>query len=319
MEKIPAPAEARPQQRYKATRWIRAMTPRHWPFPAITSRTGAAGSLLSLASWLGAAHGLAGAAPVRAQGLSPVQAPASGTEALIQLLEQRRCQGCDLAGADLVHAQLADADLSGARLQRANLGQARLDGARLGGADLSFTSLMGASLRGADLRGARLEGTDLRQADLSGALLSPGALSRSHWQGARGIDQGLLSFGELHNAGVEAAQRGRYPEAEQFFSAAIRREPAAGVSWLARAITRSQLGRREEAANDFTYAASLYEAAGEQAQADQLRQAAKQVKAAPDQPGGGGNGIGSMALGGALGVLQFLAPLATKAFLPLPF
>jgi tetratricopeptide (TPR) repeat protein len=296
------------------------MTPRHRLIRATVSSATATATAIAastaMATAIVATSATAAFGQVRFGSAAP---PAAGTEALIQLLEQRRCQGCDLAGADLVHAQLADADLSGARLQRANLGQARLDGARLGGADLSFTSLMGASLRGADLRGARLEGTDRRQADLSGALLSPGALSRAHWQGARGIDQGLLSFGELHNAGVEAAQKGRYPEAEQWFSAAIRREPAAGVSWLARAITRSQLGRREEAANDFAYAASLYEAAGETDQADQLRRAAKEVKTAPEQPGGGGNGIGSMALGGALGVLQFLAPLATKAFLPLPF
>jgi uncharacterized protein YjbI with pentapeptide repeats len=89
---------------------------------------------------------------------------ALAAEGLLQLMEQRRCQGCDLAGADLVHAQLADVDLRGARLQRANLSQAKLDGARLNGADLSYTSLLGASLRGADLRGARLEGTDLPSA-----------------------------------------------------------------------------------------------------------------------------------------------------------
>jgi hypothetical protein len=29
--------------------------------------------------------------------------------------------------------------------------------------------------------------------------------------------------------------------------------------------------------------------------------------------------VGSAALSGALGVLQFLAPLAAKAFLPMPF
>ena len=241
------------------------------------------------------------------------------SEGLLQLMELKRCQGCELAGADLVHAQLSDADLRDARLQRANLSQARLDGARLNGADLSFTSLLGASLRGADLRGARLEGTDLRQADLSGALLDHGALSRAHWQGARGLDPSLLSYGELHNAGVEAARQGRMPEAEQWFSAAIRREPAAAVSWLARAITRSELGQRQLAASDFDYAASLYAARGEEAEARQLRQAARQVGADPSQPSASGNGIGSAALGGALGVLQFLAPLAAKAFLPLPF
>jgi tetratricopeptide (TPR) repeat protein len=249
--------------------------------------------------------------------IAPPSAQAS--EELLQLMEQRRCQGCELAGADLVHAQLADVDLRGARLQRANLSQARLDGARLNGADLSYTSLLGASLRGADLRGARLEGTDLRQADLSGTLLDGGALSRAHWQGARGLDPNLLSYGELHNAGVDAARQGRMPEAEQWFSEAIRREPAAAVSWLARAITRSELGQRQLAASDFDYAASLYAARGEDAEAEQLRQAAKQLNAAPSQSADGGNGIGSAALGGALGVLQFLAPLAGKAFLPLPF
>lgn len=254
-------------------------------------------------------------------GLSPLALPlpTRASEGLFQLMEQKRCPNCSLADADLVHAQLSDADLRGARLQRANLSQARLDGARLSGADLSFTSLLGASLRGADLRGARLEGTDLRQADLSGALLDPGALSRAHWQGARGIDHSQLSFGELHNAGVEAARQGRLPEAEQWFSSAIRREPAAAVSWVARAITRSELGKRQLAAGDFDYAASLYAAGGEMAQAEQLRQAAQQVSADPSKPAGGGNGLGSMALGGALGALQFLAPLAGKAFLPLPF
>ncbi|MBE9173886.1 pentapeptide repeat-containing protein [Cyanobium sp. LEGE 06143] len=244
---------------------------------------------------------------------------AGSTDDLLQLLEQRQCPRCNLTGADLVHARLDDVDLRQARLQRANLGQARLDGAQLMGADLSFTTLQGASLRGADLRSARLEGTDLRQADLSGALLDPGALSRAHWQGARGVDHGQLSFGELHNAGVQAAQQSRYPEAEQFFSSAIRQQPAAAVSWVARGITRGEQGKAQLAANDFNYAASLYAAGGEETQAAQLRQAAATISAPPGQPGGGGNGVGSALVGGTMGALQFLLPLAAKAFMPLPF
>lgn len=306
------------------------MTAPNWSMSgsAAAAGAGSAARLGSRASTALAARLVAGAraatagvltAVSLAVGVASLAPPVRASEALIQLMEQKRCPNCSLADADLVHAQLSDADLRGARLQRANLGQARLDGARLSGADLSFTSLLGASLRGADLRGARLEGTDLRQADLSGALLDPGALSRAHWQGARGIDHGQLSYGELHNAGVEAARQGRLPEAEQWFSSAIRREPAAAVSWIARAITRSELGKRQLAAADFDYAASLYAAGGEMAQADQLRQAAKQVSADPSKPGGGGNGLGSMAISGALGALQFLAPLAAKAFLPVPF
>jgi uncharacterized protein YjbI with pentapeptide repeats len=236
---------------------------------------------------------------------------------LFKLLDTRSCRGCKLQDADLVHADLRGADLRQAQLQRANLGQARLDGAQLSGANLSYTSLMGASLRGADLRGARLDGTDLRQADLSGALLDPGALSRSHWQRATGIEPTQLSYAELHNAGAEAAQQGRYPEAEAFFSAAIRREPAAAISWVARGICRTEQGKSELAANDFNHAASLYEERGEQEQAVQLKQAAEKVAGSAKSEPPGGNGAGSKALGGALAAFQFLAPLAAKAFLPM--
>jgi len=176
---------------------------------------------------------------------------------------------------------------------------------------------MGASLRGADLRGARLDGTDLRQADLSGALLDRGALSRSHWQRATGIEPMQLSYAELHNAGAEAAQQGRYPEAETFFSGAIRKEPAAAISWVARGICRSEQGKSKLAADDFNYAASLYGERGEQEQALQLKQAAEKVAASAKSETPGGNGAGSKALGGALAALQFLAPLAAKAFLPM--
>ena len=250
--------------------------------------------------------------------LMPPTAKADSSD-LFKLLETRSCRGCKLQDADLVHADLRDADLRHAQLQRANLGQARLDGAQLSGANLSFTSLMGASMRGTDLRGARLDGTDLRQADLSGALLDAGALSRSHWQRATGIEPTQLSYAELHNAGAEAAQQGRYPEAEAFFSAAIRKEPTAAISWVARGICRGEQGKSELTANDFNYAASLYGERGEQEQALQLKQAAKTVVAStkPDNPGG--NGAGSKALSGALAAFQFLAPLAAKAFLPMGF
>jgi uncharacterized protein YjbI with pentapeptide repeats len=241
----------------------------------------------------------------------------AGSADLIRLLESKNCRSCKLQDADLVHADLRDADLRQAQLQRANLGQARLDGAQLSGANLSFTSLTGASLRGADLRGARLEGTDLRQADLSGALLDPGALSRSHWQRATGIESVQLSYGELHNAGAEAAQQGRYPEAEQFFGEAIRKEPNAAISWVARGICRIEQGKTALAASDFNYAASLYSAGGEVAQAEQLKQAAEKLTEPEESNSEGGNGAGSKALGGILSAFQFLAPLAMKGIIPL--
>ncbi|WP_259731947.1 MULTISPECIES: pentapeptide repeat-containing protein [Synechococcales] len=250
--------------------------------------------------------------------LLPAAALAADSQALIRLLSTKRCEQCRLADADLVQADLRDAELNGAQLQRANLSGARLDGARLAGADLSFTSLQGASLRGADLRGARLLGTDLRDADLGGALLDASALASSHWQGARGIDPAQQSYATLHNAGVDAATRGRFPEAEQFFSAAIGRQPEAAISWVARGISRSEQGNTAAAAQDFTYAAGLYAQEGQIDTSKQLKEAALQLDATPDK-GKGGNGLGPQILSGTMGVLQFLAPLAIKAFVPLAF
>ncbi|MEB3297786.1 MAG: pentapeptide repeat-containing protein [Cyanobacteriota bacterium] len=247
--------------------------------------------------------------------LSATPVVRAGDQDVIRLLETRRCPRCSLADADLVHADLRDADLRGSRLQRANLSQASLDGARLNGADLSFTSLLGASLRGVDLRGARLDGTDLRQADLSGARLEVGALSRAHWQQAKGVSADLLSYPDLHNAGVEAARAGRFPDAERWFGDAIRRQPDAAISWVARGISRSELGQMERAAADLSYAASLYRLRGEEQEARQLEQVAGQLTepAARAKPG---HGLGSTLLGGAMAAFGVLAPLALRALVP---
>lgn len=258
------------------------------------------------------------AALLLAVALTGLPGRAEEPAALLRLLSTRACTGCSLADADLVHADLRDADLRGARLTRANMGGARLDGARLAGADLGFTSLRGASLRGADLRGARLEGTDLREADLSGAQLDAGALGRSHWHQARGIAPDLLSYTDLHNAGVEAAQAGRFDEAEPLFGQAIQRQPEAPVSWLARGLCRSEQGRMAEAVADLTYAASLLEQGGDQEQAQRLRQAVAQLQETPERPKGG-NGLAQQLVTSAMGLAQVLLPLASKAFIPLPF
>jgi len=251
-----------------------------------------------------------------ASALTAMPAAHAGDETLIRLLEKRSCARCNLADADLVYADLREANLKGAKLQRANLSQARLDGAQLMGADLSFTSLLGASLRGADLRGARLEGTDLRQADISGAQLDPGALSRTHWEKARGVSATQLSYAELHNAGVEASKAGRQPEAERWFSEAIRRQPDSAISWVARGISRNEQGNVEAAAADFNYAATLYRAQGEESESRQLERAAVSL-VQPEKKKPGGSGMGSQMLSGALAVIQFLGPIAVKAFVPM--
>jgi len=280
--------------------------------------TGAAAPLC-LQAWPGRwRRGLPVALALTSLALLPAPAVrAADSAALLRLLERRACPGCRLQDADLVHADLRDADLRKAQLQRANLGGARLDGAKLAGADLSFTSLQGASLRGADLRGARLEGTDLRESDLSGALLDAGALARTHWQAARGIQPGGLSYAQLHNAGVEASLAGNPPEAERLFADAISQKPDAALTWLARGIARNDQGKTDLAAADFRYAAVLYEQQGDPTTAKKLEEAALLLeKPAPKGPGG--NGQGMRLLAGAAGLFQALAPLAIK-FLPMAF
>ena len=243
--------------------------------------------------------------------------PALASEDLVRVLDQKHCSGCRLQDADLVHADLRDAQLSQAQLQRANLSRARLDGADLRGANLSQSTLMGASLRGADLRGAQLAGTDLRESDLSGALFDAEALASTHWKGAIGVTAEASSYAAMHNAGVEAVQRGKLLEAEDFFNKALTKKPNAAVTWLARGITRSEQAQMEAAKRDLLYAAQLFEAEGDPNLAQEIKKAVvQQQKAAKGQHG---NGWGSQFLSGATGILQQLAPLAVKFFAPVPF
>ena len=235
---------------------------------------------------------------------------------LIVLLEAGSCPNCTLADADLVHADLRDANLNAADLRRANLSRARLDGADLRDADLRFSSLKGASLRGGDLRGARLDGTDLRQADLSGALIKPGALDRSHWLGAMGIIQGQRSPASLHNAGVDEANAGRWPQAERLFGEAIQADPEQTMSWIARGLSRGQQGNETKAAQDLLHAADLLDRQGATEQSEQIRQAVAKLRANEGDDFKSGNGLGSALLGGALSTVSALAPLALKTLVP---
>ena len=240
---------------------------------------------------------------------------ALATDDWVMLLQNKQCPECKLADADLVHADLRDADLSGAKLQRANLSQAKLDGADLSNADLSFTSLHGASLRGANLTGAKFYGTDLRDCDLTGAMLDSNSLEEAHWSGATGLPKDAQSHAALHNAGVTAAERNQWKKAEELFGLAIRKEPERAESWVARGITRDQLGQRQLAIKDFSYASSLYEADGFSSNAKQLQAAAQslQDKTYKRQSS---NGTGSALLSGLLSTSKALFPLAMKLFMP---
>ena len=243
---------------------------------------------------------------------------AADQQDLIQLLDSRQCQECQLSEVELTHANLRDANLQRARLQRANLSQAQLDGADLSGSDLSFTSFQGASLRGANLRNSRLIGTDFRSADLTGALLNQHALDQSHWYGARGVSQGARSHAGLHNAGVDAAQEGRWPIAEQLFSDAIAANPDEPLSWVARGLSRGKQGKGDLASRDLAHAGQLFADQGDLIKADQLEQASlvfHNIPKASNPPSG--NGLGSALLNGVLHTAQLLAPLTLKSLMPM--
>ncbi len=252
---------------------------------------------------------------------------AADRDALSQLLLERRCEACDLRSADLVHADLAGAVLRRAQLQAANLSQANLDRADFFAADLRHSTLAGASLRGADLRSAQLEGVDLRLADLTGALMDPSALIRSHWRGALGLRHDWLNAAQFHNAAVAEAEAGRWPSAEQLFTAAIDLVDDEPLSWAGRGVSRGFQGKVALAASDFAAAEGLSRARGDLQSAERLKQLQLQVLESPEpQLTRSGSGLGGAALEGVAdslkplsSVLQSLAPIALKFLMPLPF
>jgi len=100
-----------------------------------------------------------------------------------QLLDTNACPNCDLSGADLTGAQLAEANLTGANLSQAILTGADLTGAQLAGADLSEVDLSGATINEADLSRARLTNAVLRRAQLGMANLDGADLSGADMTG----------------------------------------------------------------------------------------------------------------------------------------
>ena len=101
----------------------------------------------------------------------------------------------ELAGADLLGANLSDADLAGADLSGADLTSANLGSANLAGADLSSANLGSANLAGADLLSANLAGADLYRANLGSANLGSANLA--------GADLYRANLGSANLAGAD--------------------------------------------------------------------------------------------------------------------
>ena len=102
------------------------------------------------------------------------------------------------------------------------------------------------------------------------------------------------------------------------FSAAITVEPEEPLSWVARGLSRGELGNTKGASRDLAYAGELFGEQGDQEKAQQLLEASQIATAVmADTASKRGNGIGSQLLGGALSTAQAFAPLALRALSPM--
>ena len=99
---------------------------------------------------------------------------------------------------------------------------------------------------------------------------------------------------------------------------AIAAAPNEPLSWVARGLSRGELGDTSGASRDLAYAGELFGEQGEQEKAEQLLEASRKATAVIAQPSSqGGNGVGSQLLSGALSTAQALAPILLKAFTPM--
>lgn len=178
---------------------------------------------------------------------------------VFQLLQTRKCPGCNLRGAGLVMTDLEGADLRGADLRGTNLSRANLAGADLSGADLSNASLHGANLAGANLANATLDNTDLGGAYLVGASLEGVDLSKANVQGVVGLPSTVASARQFYLWGVSEDRRGNFVRAANFYSQAISLDPTLAHAYLARAVVKSRYGQTKGALSDALTAQSLFQ------------------------------------------------------------
>lgn len=177
-----------------------------------------------------------------------------------QLLSTGQCRGCDLSRSGLTYANLINADLRDADLRGANLSRANLSGANLQGAKLSGAGLNGAILQDTNLREADLQGADLREAYLVGADLRNANLTHAEMKGAIGLPNYVLNVAELHNWGVQEAQRGKHTQAIGYYTQAINLQPNLAIAYLSRSISNGEIGEFSLALDDAKRAAVLFQA-----------------------------------------------------------
>ena len=113
---------------------------------------------------------------------------ALAANALQTLFTTNKCEGCNLAQANLSQAELKDVNLFMSDLTGANLNATTLPSANLTGVNLSDATLIASVLMQADLSTANLTGTSLLGADLIGANLTGVTLGSTVFDNARWCD-----------------------------------------------------------------------------------------------------------------------------------
>lgn len=229
-----------------------------------------------------------------------------------QLITTQKCQGCDLSGAGLVYANLSGAQINQANLSQVNLSRANLSGSNLSGSNLSGAVLFNANLTGADLSGADLSGADLRGSRLSGANLEGAKLEGANFLGAVGLPSEVATNDNLYSLGLAEAQRGNFRGAIEHYNQAIAADDSFANAYLARGISRVQLGDQTGALQDSKQAEQLYTAQGNTAGTQASTQfsegiEAMQAAAAQGQRGARGNFMNVLAAAASL-LLRFALP-----------
>ncbi len=246
--------------------------------------------LTGLGTGLGTRLG-AGLSVVLALG-TVVPAQAQSSEPLRQLFSTKACVGCNLEQAGLVFADLEGVNLQNANLRSSNLGRANLSAANLQGANLQGAVLYGANLQNTDLRGADLRSADLRGAYLGNARLEGAQLTHANLRGAIALPASLIATETYYAWALDAAQQGRHPEAMEYYSQVIHRQPKLAIAYLSRGLSASAMGQVKQAQEDVKTAQTLFEDQQDvqgAKTAQQTLEALEQIENPKPAGGGAGN------------------------------
>ncbi|PSR01739.1 MAG: hypothetical protein BRD47_05115 [Bacteroidetes bacterium QS_8_68_28] len=222
------------------------------------------------------------------EGLELPEAHLKGASLENVRLNNSNLWGANLEEATLRRAELAGSLLAGAALEAADLESARLEAADLRGANLRTTDMERAHAEKADLRGADLEEADLQYATLRGIELERANLSGANLRAAA-LEEANLGRATLREANLTGARlAGTRLDKADLTGATLRKADLRGTSLdgaILRAADLSGVRLAEEDTDALGQAATLYEAALDDALREHLQGAHPHLFEAPGDGG----------------------------------